>query len=465
MSTPAAAQAVRTLAYVTNVIPGTVSVIDTATNTRIGTIPVGDEPVGVAVSPNGTRVYVTNSGSNNVSVIDTATNTRIGTIPVGDEPVGVAVSPDNSRVYVTNSGSNNVSVINTATNTVIAALTVGNSPQNVAVDPDGTRVYVTNTGSNNVSVINTTTNPPTVLNPIPVGNSPWDVAAVASPLGTTVLYVTNSGSGTVSVIDTTLGPVATLPVGPQPRGVAVATTPFGFRAYVTNFGSNNVSVIQTTAGNPPALIATLPVGAQQQGVAVTPDNTHVYVTHTSSGTLSVIDNTTTPPAVVDGPIPGGGTPVDVAIGLIPPPLQQPPPATPTKLKLKAEKREKGKGDEPRVMGNDGVILKAKLTANGRPLKDKDITFTADSTALCTKTTDSRGKATCTVPGMHDKTTCYTARFAGNDTYQPSIAAACVKDDHGKPHPSAGSVDHRGIHDRMHDAITSANVLSPMAAGR
>jgi YVTN family beta-propeller protein len=44
------------------------------------------------------NAYITNEGSNSVSVIDTATNTVIATIPVGGEPHGVAVSSD-GRVY------------------------------------------------------------------------------------------------------------------------------------------------------------------------------------------------------------------------------------------------------------------------------------------------------------------------------------------------------------------------------
>ena len=48
------------------------------------------------------NAYITNEGGNTVSVIDTATNTVIGTpIPVGSSPVGVAVTPDGSKVYVT----------------------------------------------------------------------------------------------------------------------------------------------------------------------------------------------------------------------------------------------------------------------------------------------------------------------------------------------------------------------------
>jgi YVTN family beta-propeller protein len=40
-----------------------------------------------------TRAYVTNWGSSTVTVIDTATNTVVATIPVGVDPFGVAITP------------------------------------------------------------------------------------------------------------------------------------------------------------------------------------------------------------------------------------------------------------------------------------------------------------------------------------------------------------------------------------
>jgi YVTN family beta-propeller protein len=78
------AQSLAQNAYITNSGDNTVSVIDTKTNTVIGSpIPVGELPWGVAVSPNGSRVYIANGNSGTVSVIDARTNTAISTIAAG----------------------------------------------------------------------------------------------------------------------------------------------------------------------------------------------------------------------------------------------------------------------------------------------------------------------------------------------------------------------------------------------
>ena len=110
------------------------------------------------MTPDGTRIYAPNRFSNNVSVIDTATNTVIATIPAGTFPVNAAVTPNGSRVYVSNNSSNNVSVIDTATNTVIATVPVGSTPNGIAVTSDATQVYVSNFNGNTISRIATATN-------------------------------------------------------------------------------------------------------------------------------------------------------------------------------------------------------------------------------------------------------------------------------------------------------------------
>jgi methanogen extracellular protein (TIGR04279 family) len=269
-------------AYITNYFNNTVSVIDTAANNVVGTVNVGSNPFGVAVSPDGANVYVTNLGSSNVSVIDAATNTVIATVNVGKRPYGIAVSPEGSKVYVTNERSNTVSVIDTATNTVVATLSVGSWPSGVAVSPDGKAVYVVNEDGT-VSVIDTATN--TVTATVEVGINP--IAVAVSPDGTKV-YVTNYESNTVSVIDTATNTVtATVEVGSCPGGIAVS--PDGSKVFVTNEFSSNVSVIDTATN---AVITTVDVGNSLWGVAVSPDGSKAYVANENSSTVSVIDTAT-----------------------------------------------------------------------------------------------------------------------------------------------------------------------------
>ena len=92
-------------------------------------------PQGITVSPNGTFAYVANELSNTISVINTATNAVIATIPVGIRPRIIVFTLDGTRAYVTNQNSNTVSVINTATNAVINTINVGIEPVGIDITP------------------------------------------------------------------------------------------------------------------------------------------------------------------------------------------------------------------------------------------------------------------------------------------------------------------------------------------
>jgi YVTN family beta-propeller protein len=319
-------------AYVGNNHTNTVSVIDTASNTVVATVPVGNFPIGVAVTPDGKLVYVVVEGPAAVSVIDAANNTVVATVPVGDEPVGVAVAPDGKHAYITRQcrvclSPGTVSVIDTATNTVVATVTVGASPSGIAVAPDGKRAFVANEGSNTVSVIDTATN--TVVATVPVGNFPDGVAV--TPDGKHV-YVTIVDTNTTLVIDTASNTVvATVPVGNFPIGVAV--TPDGKRAYVANEGSNTVSVIDTVTNA--VVAAPITVGNLPRGVAVTPDGKHAYVTNAGSTTVSVIDTATN---TVVATVPVGNSPQPV--GIIPPPVGVPFLAFNAKLQIDIDRDPK-----------------------------------------------------------------------------------------------------------------------------
>ena len=78
----------------------------------------------------GTFVYVTNFGDGTVSVIDTVSNSVTASVTVGSGPSGVSVHPAGSFVYVANQFNvpGTLSVISTASNTVTETVTVGDAP-------------------------------------------------------------------------------------------------------------------------------------------------------------------------------------------------------------------------------------------------------------------------------------------------------------------------------------------------
>ncbi|MBA4372566.1 MAG: hypothetical protein C0402_06850 [Thermodesulfovibrio sp.] len=316
-------------AYITNHGSNTVSVIDTATNTVVGTpITVGSGPFGVAVNPTGSHVYVTNVNAHTVSVIETDTNTVVETIPVGYYPRGIAVNPSGSRVYVANSDDNNylpvdiVSVIDTATSTVIDTIEVGNIPFGVAINSSGSLVYVTNDGTDNISVIDTASN--TVIDTIAVGRVPVGIAINPSDSHLYVAhyhstaYFSAIDTATQSVVGSLLGPPAPATSG-YVYGLAVH--PMGSHVYVANAAANNVSVIETA--NNTFVGTPIAVGEYAFGIAINPSGSHVYVANHSDASVSVIETATN--TVVGTPIPVGNLPV--AIGkFIGPPECAPPSA-------------------------------------------------------------------------------------------------------------------------------------------
>ena len=280
-------------AYITNFNSNSVSVIDTGNNTLKATIPVGTDPLAVAISPDGARVYVTNSNygdTGTVSVIDTARNKVVSTINVGYKyyPCGIAVTHDGKKLFVADRDINGVSIVDTATNTVIATIPAGIRPLGVAISPNGKKAYVANRYSNDISVIDTGTN--TVISTVKVGLGPCGVAVNQQG---TELYVTNCESNDVSVVNTSSGTVtATIPAAKWPMGVTVS--PEGSKVYVTNERSNSVSVIDAVTKS---VVANITVGKNPYGISVVPDGTKVYVANSGNdedpgNTVSVIDAVT-----------------------------------------------------------------------------------------------------------------------------------------------------------------------------
>ena len=105
------------------------------------TIQAGNSPSGVAVNPNTGRVYVANRGDGTISVIDSATKTVIGTITVGDIPADLAVNPATNRLYLTYSDNNITTVIDGSTGQVVGNIAVPQNVKAIAVNSLTNTIY------------------------------------------------------------------------------------------------------------------------------------------------------------------------------------------------------------------------------------------------------------------------------------------------------------------------------------
>jgi DNA-binding beta-propeller fold protein YncE len=124
---------------------------------------VGQQPVGIAISPNGSFLYIANRGSNNFSgfAIDTAGNlTPLANSPytAGTAPIGVAWDPTGNFLYVVNQNSNDVSGFQIAADGTPAPIsgspwtTGGRGESAIAVDPNGNTVVALNQATNTLTV-------------------------------------------------------------------------------------------------------------------------------------------------------------------------------------------------------------------------------------------------------------------------------------------------------------------------
>jgi YVTN family beta-propeller protein len=102
----------------------------------------------LALSPDGARLFVTNTPDNRLEIFDVGPGglTRLGSVPVGLEPVAVATRT-NDEVWVVNHLSDSVSIIdvtNPAAARVVRTLLVGDEPRDIVFGgPAKDRAFIT----------------------------------------------------------------------------------------------------------------------------------------------------------------------------------------------------------------------------------------------------------------------------------------------------------------------------------
>lgn len=129
--------------------PGAVLPVDLETGAAGHPIPVGVDPVAIALAPDGQTAYVSNSGSGDITPIDLADGQAEPPIPVAPSVGDLVVAPDGRTIYVLDPAARTLLPVDLRTGQIGRAvnLDVGEfgsaaSPTTMSISPTGTLIVV-----------------------------------------------------------------------------------------------------------------------------------------------------------------------------------------------------------------------------------------------------------------------------------------------------------------------------------
>jgi DNA-binding beta-propeller fold protein YncE len=200
---------------------GAVTFISLSSNrvTNAVKMPFGVTPNGLAISPDSSTAYIgnfTNPGQS-ILVMNIAAQMITATIQnVVAYPSGLTLTPDGSQLWVASPLGTETDVIDTLSQTEIFRLNIQASTD-IAFNSTGTMAYITSDSTTPGQVIAVNTATFQIVNTYTVGVNPADISM---SYGDRFLVVNNDTEGTISVIDLVENAVKTVQVGASPSGIA-----------------------------------------------------------------------------------------------------------------------------------------------------------------------------------------------------------------------------------------------------
>jgi len=251
-------------------------VFDKMSGEVAGAIATGHKPAGVALDLPRGRAYVALSDEDAVEAVDLVELAVLSRVPLaaGDEPVDVALSPDGRTLLVANRGSGTVSALDPDSLFERGRSRVGDGPEFLVVDGQGRRAYVANALSSSVSVLELPAGSP--IGTIPTEPAPF--RAALSRDGTR-LYVVHRTSPYLSVLDVGAGRVERrvyVGLGASALAVDRATD----RIYLALRGSNSVAIYDPLSLLPTDSVA---AGGDVGFLAIDPEGNSLCMTLPSDG--------------------------------------------------------------------------------------------------------------------------------------------------------------------------------------
>lgn len=312
---------------VANKAEATVSLVDLPSGRLAATLPTGQGPHEVAVSPSGRLALIANYGQrepgSTLTLIDVPGARVVATIALGEHrrPHGVRWL-DERRALVTAEANQALLVVDVPAGKVLQSIATGQEVSHmVAVTPDGARAFVANIGSGSINVIDLAAGKSVAV----VKTGPGAEGIDVTPDGKQV-WVTNRAADNVTVLDAaTLEPLATIPSPTFP--IRAKATPNGKWVVVSNARSGDLSVLSVPERKlarriPLRLEATATEGRLMGdfgnssvpiGVVIDPAGARAYVAHANADQITVLDLETWK---VSGSLTAGKEPDGMAYSLL-----------------------------------------------------------------------------------------------------------------------------------------------------
>ena len=291
--------------------------------TNVGrSIPLGDLPLNIAVSPSKKLMAVTNNGQSvqSIQLINPVTEKILHNVVVPKSWYGLKFSADEKTLYASGGNDNWIMQFAIANNKLILkdSIKLGKkwpekiSPAGIEIDDAARKLYVVTKENNSLYTIDLTTKK--ILQQVQLGAEAY--ACLLSP-DKKELYISLWGGDKVLVFDAGRGQLTdSINVGDNPNELLLNKT--GTVLFVANANDNSVSVIEIKKRKVlevlnAALYPDAPLGSASNGLALSANEKTLYIANADNNCLAVFDVAKPGFSESEGFIPTGWYPTNVKV--------------------------------------------------------------------------------------------------------------------------------------------------------
>jgi YVTN family beta-propeller protein len=285
-------------------------------------LPLGDLPLNMAVSPSGKMIAVTNNGQSDQSIqlIDTYSQAVLDSLPVGKAWIGLTFSDDSKTLYASGGNDNWILKLDASGNRLVPldTLRMGRpwpekiAPAGIALDDERKILYTVTTENSSLYIMDMNTK--AAVQRFPLGGEGY--TCLLSP-DRKHLYISCWGCDQVKLFDTeTRQFTGSIAVGDNPNDMCLSKD--GSYLFVANANDNTVSLIDlkqrkvieilNAALYPDAL-----PGSTTNSVALSKNGKTLYVANADNNCIAVFDVSQPGNSYSKGFIPTGWYPTCVRV--------------------------------------------------------------------------------------------------------------------------------------------------------